>query len=83
MFTVMDFRTRTDFEVLRNLQQLKGWLKKRFDQIEILITVQELLRFETGPRPFCVPYLRGPSSLLSPVNDMFRRQHFGSGVGHV
>ncbi len=43
VFTVMDFNTPADFEVLRYLKHLKSRLKKKFDQLEILITVQELL----------------------------------------
>lgn len=43
MFTVMDFRSRTQLEVLRYLVRLKERLKKQFAQLEILITVQELL----------------------------------------
>lgn len=43
VFSVMDFRQQTDFEVLRYLERLKARLKKKLDQLEILITVQELL----------------------------------------
>ena len=43
VFTVMDFREQTEFELLRYLQRLKVRLKRKFDQREILITVQELL----------------------------------------
>ena len=43
VFTVMDFGKETQFETIRYLERLKGRLKKRFDQLEILITVQELL----------------------------------------
>jgi hypothetical protein len=43
VLTVMDFKTRTDFEILTYLKRLKTRLKKRFEQLEILITVQELL----------------------------------------
>ena len=43
MFRVMDFREETQLECLRYLERLKGRLKKKFDQLEILITVAELL----------------------------------------
>jgi hypothetical protein len=43
VFTVMDFRTENQFESLRYLERLKARLKKKLDQLEILITVQELL----------------------------------------
>jgi hypothetical protein len=43
VFTVMDLQTATQLEVLRYLERLKERLKKKFDQLEILITVQELL----------------------------------------
>jgi hypothetical protein len=43
VFSVMDFQSRTEFENVRYLERLKGRLKKKFDQLEILITVQELL----------------------------------------
>ena len=43
VFTVMDFRSPTQLEILRYLQRLKTRLKKKFDRLEILITVQELL----------------------------------------
>ncbi len=43
VFSVMDFRIRTQMECLRYLEKLKGRLKKKFDQLEILITVAELL----------------------------------------
>jgi hypothetical protein len=43
VFSVMDFREGTQIESLRYLQRLKGRLKKKFDQLEILITVAELL----------------------------------------
>jgi hypothetical protein len=42
IFGAMDFSKRTDFEMLRYLQSLKSRLKKRFDQLEILITLQEM-----------------------------------------
>lgn len=43
VFTVMDFHAKTQLETLRYLERLKERLKKKFDQLEILITVQELL----------------------------------------
>ncbi len=43
VFSVMDFRGGTQLECLRYLERLKGRLKKKFDQLEILITVAELL----------------------------------------
>src|SRR5437660_11467325 len=43
VFSVMDFREGTQLECLRYLERLKGRLKKKFDQLEILITVAELL----------------------------------------
>jgi hypothetical protein len=43
VFSVMDFRDGTQLESLRYLEKLKGRLKKKFDQLEILITVAELL----------------------------------------
>lgn len=43
VFSVMDFREETQLECLRYLEKLKGRLKKRFDQLEILIAVAELL----------------------------------------
>ena len=43
VFSVMDFREGTQLECLRYLEGLKGRLKKKFDQLEILITVSELL----------------------------------------
>ncbi len=43
VFSVMDFREETQLECLRYLERLKGRLKKKFDQLEILITVTELL----------------------------------------
>jgi hypothetical protein len=43
VFSVMDFREGTQLECLRYLDKLKGRLKKKFDQLEILITVAELL----------------------------------------
>ena len=43
VFTVMDFRNETHFQCLRFLERLKVRLKKKLDQLEILITVQDLL----------------------------------------
>ena len=43
VFSAMDFREGTQLECLRYLERLKGRLKKKFDQLEILITVAELL----------------------------------------
>ncbi len=43
VFSVMDFREETPFESLRYLERLKGRLKKKFDQLEILITVADLM----------------------------------------
>ena len=43
VFSVMDFREGTQLECLRYLERLKNRLKKRFNQLEILITVAEML----------------------------------------
>src|SRR4051812_36195214 len=43
VFSVMDFREETQLECLHYLERLKGRLKKKFDQLEVLITVAELL----------------------------------------
>jgi hypothetical protein len=43
VFSVMDFRDQTQLECLRYLKRQKGRLKKKFDQLEILITVAEML----------------------------------------
>jgi hypothetical protein len=43
VFSVMDFRDAAPLVCLRYLEKLKGRLKKKFDQLEILITVAELL----------------------------------------
>ena len=43
VFSTMDFRDGTQPECLQYLARLKGSLKKRFDQLEILITVAEML----------------------------------------
>ncbi len=42
VFTMLDFREQTEAELVRYLERLKNRLKKRFQQEEILITVQEL-----------------------------------------
>lgn len=43
VFSVMDFRDDSQAECLRHLERLKERLKKSFDQLEILITVAEML----------------------------------------
>jgi hypothetical protein len=43
VFSVMDFRNETRLDSLRYLERLKSRLKKKFDQLEILITVADLL----------------------------------------
>jgi hypothetical protein len=43
VLSVMDFREEVQLECLRYLERLKGRLKKKFNQLEILITVTELL----------------------------------------
>jgi len=43
IFSVMDFRTLTELERIRYLERLKARLKRKFDQLEVLITMQELL----------------------------------------
>jgi hypothetical protein len=43
VLSVMDFRDETDLASLRYLERLKTRLIKRFDQLEILITVTQLL----------------------------------------
>ncbi len=43
VFSVMDFREESQLECLRYLERLKGRLKKKLDQLEILIAVAELL----------------------------------------
>ena len=43
VFTVMDFRDETQLQCLRYLERLKARLKKKLEQLEILITVAELL----------------------------------------
>lgn len=39
----MDFSSQTEFERIRYLERLKTRLKKKFDQLDILITIQELV----------------------------------------
>jgi hypothetical protein len=43
VFSVMDFREQTQWEFLRYLERLNNRLKKKFDQLEILMTVADLL----------------------------------------
>jgi hypothetical protein len=43
VLSVMDFRDETHLESLRYLERLKTRLKKKFDQLEVLITVADLL----------------------------------------
>ena len=43
VFSAMDFREATQLKCLRYLERLKERLKKKFDQLEILITVADLL----------------------------------------
>jgi hypothetical protein len=43
VFSDMDFREETQLECLRYLERLKGRLKKKLDQLEVLMTVTELL----------------------------------------
>jgi hypothetical protein len=43
VFTAMDFSDWTQLQCLRYLARLKTQLMRRFDQLEILITVTELL----------------------------------------
>ncbi len=43
VFSAMDFRDATPLESLRYLERLKERLKKKFDQLEILITVADML----------------------------------------
>lgn len=42
VFTMMDFRDQPEAELLKYLDRLKKRLMKTFDQLEILITVQEM-----------------------------------------
>src|SRR5438309_7621817 len=41
IYSVIDFSAQTDFEAIRYLHGLKLRLKKKLDQLEILITLQE------------------------------------------
>jgi hypothetical protein len=43
VFSVMDFHADTQLECLRYLARLKGRLKRKFGQLEVLITVTEML----------------------------------------
>jgi hypothetical protein len=43
VFTVMNFRAENEFQNLRYLERLKSRMKRKFDQLEVLITLQELL----------------------------------------
>jgi hypothetical protein len=43
VFTVIDFRAEIDIASLRYLERLKERLKRKFEQLEILITVQQML----------------------------------------
>lgn len=43
VFTVMESRATTQFEVIRYLERLKSRLKKTFDQKDVLITLQDLM----------------------------------------
>ena len=43
VFSVLDFETTTEPEIVRYLERLKTRLKKKFAQLEILITVHEML----------------------------------------
>jgi hypothetical protein len=43
VLSAVDFREDTQLECLRYLERLKTRLKKKFDQLEILITVADLL----------------------------------------
>lgn len=43
VFSVMDFRQETQETCFRYLEKLKTRLKKKFEQLEILITVADLL----------------------------------------
>ena len=42
VFTMMDFRDQPETELFKYLDRLKKRLMKTFDQLEILITVQEM-----------------------------------------
>jgi hypothetical protein len=43
VFSVMDFQGTTQLECLRYLKLLKDRLKRKFDQLDVLITVADLL----------------------------------------
>ena len=43
VFNVMDFRRDSQFERFRYLEKLRGRLKKKFGQLDVLITVADLL----------------------------------------
>ena len=43
VFSAIDFRAETHLECLRYLERLKERLKKKFDQLEILITMTDML----------------------------------------
>jgi hypothetical protein len=43
VLSVMDFQSGTELESLRYLERLKVRLKKKFEQLDVLITVQQLL----------------------------------------
>jgi hypothetical protein len=43
VFSVMDYRQDTQLDCLRYLEKLKGRLKRKFDQLETLMTVADLL----------------------------------------
>lgn len=43
IFTIMDFRDDTPLDSLRYLERLKNRLKKKFDQLDVLITVTDML----------------------------------------
>jgi hypothetical protein len=43
VFTSLDFQSKTDFELIRYLERLKARLKRKFEQLDVLITVQEMM----------------------------------------
>jgi hypothetical protein len=43
VFASLDFRSETDFEFFRYLERLKARLKRKFEQLQVLITVQEMM----------------------------------------
>ena len=43
VFTVMEFGVQTELERIRYLERPKARLKKKFEQLDILITVQDIL----------------------------------------